>query len=104
MLSAIILIISLVGMGFTLQKAGRELWEGMVPIYNFYVLTSLLGKPIWWFILLFVPFVNIAIAFLLYLELSKRFGKGGLFAVLLLFLPFIGFAILGFSKNETYKG
>ena len=103
MITFLLTVISLVGMGYTLQKGGKELWEGMIPIYNLYVLNEMMGKPLWWFILLFVPFVNIAIFFLLYLDLAKHFGKDGLFAVLLLFLPFIGLPILGFSKNEHYR-
>lgn len=40
------------------EKAGREGWEGIVPIYNLYVLTQIIGKPWWWTILMLIPYVN----------------------------------------------
>ena len=41
------------------QKAGRKGWEGIVPIYNIYVMLQIVGKPTWWLILYLIPIVNI---------------------------------------------
>ena len=32
-------------------EAGRQGWEGIIPIYNCYVLLLIVNKPIWWLIL-----------------------------------------------------
>jgi|688.fasta_scaffold52126_5 hypothetical protein len=82
------------------EKAGREGWESIVPIYNIYVLFEICGKPGWWTIFVVVPCINIVgIVFLIiaYMELAKRFGKSEGFGLGLAFLGFIFIPILGFS-------
>lgn len=85
-------------------KAGKPGWASIIPFYNTYVLLKIVGRPGWWLVLMFIPIVNIVIAIIVTIDLAKSFGKGGGFAVLLILLPFIGFAILGFSKNAQYVG
>jgi len=85
-------------------KAGKPGWASIIPFYNTYVLLKIVGRPGWWLVLMFIPLVNIVIAIIVTIDLAKAFGKGGGFAVLLILLPFIGFAILGFSKDAVYVG
>ena len=86
------------------KKAGQPGWAAIIPFYNTYVLAKIAGRPDWWFILFFVPFVNIVVLIMLAFDIAKVFGKGPLFAFfgLLLFAP-IGYMILGFGKS-TYSG
>lgn len=84
-------------------KAGEPGWAAIVPIYNGIVLLKIAGKPLWWIILLFIPFVNIVIGIPVAIGLVRNFGKGGGFAVGLIFLPFIFYPILGFG-DATYVG
>ena len=80
------------------QKAGREdAWAAFIPIYNYVVLLDILKKPIWWIILLLIPFVNIIFAIILMHRLSTFFGKDMLMTILLIILPFIGLPILAFG-------
>lgn len=80
------------------QKAGREdAWAAFIPIYNTIVLLEIVKKPIWWFIMLFIPFVNLIFIIMIYDRLSKFFGKGTLMTVLLVILPFIGLPLLAFG-------
>jgi len=58
------------------------------------------GKPGCWLILVLIPLVNVAIAILALVALCSRFGKGGGFALGLLFLPFIFCPILGFGNAQ----
>ncbi|MDA0990222.1 MAG: DUF5684 domain-containing protein, partial [Verrucomicrobia bacterium] len=51
-----------------------------MPIYNAIVMLQIVGKPIWWVVFLFIPFVNLIIMIILSIELAKCFGKGGGFA------------------------
>lgn len=88
------------------QKAGRQWWELIIPIYNMYVFIKIAGKPGWWILLHFVPIVNIVVFIIVTHNLSKSFGKDGGFTLGLLFLPFIFYPILGFGdasyiKNQT---
>ncbi|RKX41803.1 MAG: signal peptidase I, partial [Verrucomicrobia bacterium] len=34
------------------------------------------GKPLWWIILLFIPFVNIVVSILIMIGMAKNFGRG----------------------------
>ncbi|MFW5705912.1 MAG: DUF5684 domain-containing protein, partial [Bacteroidota bacterium] len=47
------------------EKAGIEQWKAFVPMLNYWEWNRLNGKPIWWFLLLFVPFINIFMVFLM---------------------------------------
>ena len=85
------------------QKAGREdAWAAFIPIYNTIVLVDIIKKPIWWFIMLFIPFVNLIFIIMMYDRLAKFFGKGTMMTVLLVILPFIGFPMLAFG-DATYN-
>ena len=83
------------------SKAGKPGWASLIPIYNTYVLLKIGGKPGWWLVLFFVPFVNLVIIILALLAVAKAFGKGGGFVVGLILLPIIFWPILGFG-GATY--
>jgi chromate transport protein ChrA len=84
-------------------KAGQPGWAAIVPIYNVVVLLRIAGKPVWWLILLLVPFVNFVILIIVNISLAKNFGKGAGFAIGLVLLGFIFFPILGFG-DARYLG
>jgi hypothetical protein len=85
------------------EKAGQPGWACLIPIYNFYVLCKIVGRPGWWVILLFIPFVNVVIWIIVALDLAKSFGKGTGFAIGLIFLSVIFIMILGFG-DDRYVG
>jgi len=78
-------------------KAGEPGWASIIPIYNIVVMLKIAGKPIWWIILIFIPFVNIIISLLVFLGIAQNFGKGSGFGVGLWLLGFIFFPILAFG-------
>lgn len=69
-------------------------WWAWIPILNLVLLCNIARKPIWWFLLLFVPLVNIVIYILLFVGMCEARGKPGWWAVLLL-LPGINLIMLG---------
>ena len=83
------------------SKAGYPGWASIVPIYNWIVLCKVAGRPAWWVILLLICFPILWI--ILCIDIAKRFGKGGGFAVGLIFLGIIFFPILGFGSAQ-YQG
>lgn len=95
------------------EKAGVEGWKAIIPFYNAWILAELAGKPGWWGIVGLAGVIPVLgwiasiAAMVLYviiaIELSKKFGKEPVFSLLLIFLPFIGYAILAFGK-AAYKG
>jgi len=82
------------------EKAGQPGWAAIIPIYNWYIMTKIAGKPGWWVLMLLVPFVNIIVAIWLYNMISKSFGKDEGFTVGLVLLSFIFWAILGFGSAK----
>lgn len=81
-------------------KAGKPGWAAIVPIYNFIILLEIVGKPLWWVVLLFVPVANFVIIILIMLELAKVFGKSAGFGVGLILLSPIFITILGFGSAQ----
>lgn len=81
-------------------KAGEPGWACIVPIYNIIVLLKIAKKPMWYFILLLIPFINIIMIFVVYIAIAKNFGKGAGFGVGLALLGFIFFPILAFGDAK----
>ena len=99
----IILALFVIGLWKTFDKAGEPGWAAIIPIYNLYILLKIAGKPAWWLILMFIPFVNFLILIPVSLAVAERFGKGAGFGIGLWFLPFIFYPLLGFS-DARYGG
>lgn len=85
------------------SKAGQPGWASLIPIYNGYVLLKIVGKPGWWLLLYFIPFVNIFFLFMTFHLLSKSFGKGSAFTTGLILLGAVFLPILGLGSAE-YQG
>jgi hypothetical protein len=100
MIGLAILVVVLASMWKVFTKAGRPGWAAIIPIYNTIVLLQIVGRPVWWLVLLLIPFVNIIFAIIVMHDLSKSFGRGVGTTLLLLFLPFIGYPILGFGSAK----
>lgn len=93
-------LLGLIAMWKIFTKAGKPGWAVLIPIYNLYVLLEIVGRPVWWLIMLLIPLVNVIFMFILAFDLAKSFGKGAGFALGLIFLNLIFILILGFGKAE----
>lgn len=97
-------IVVIVGLWKVYEKAGQPGWSAIIPIYNIYILTKIIGRPWWWLLLLFIPFVNIVVSIVMSIDLAKSFGKDAVYGILLLWLfSVVGFLILGFGDAQ-YQG
>jgi ABC-type sulfate transport system permease subunit len=99
----IVWVISIIGMWKLYEKAGKPGWASIIPIYNVIVLLEIIGKPVWWLLLLLVPCANIVFGVWILNLLSKSFGQSEGFTIGLILLPFIFYPVLGFG-NYTYLG
>lgn len=64
-------------------------WLAWVPIAQIWVMIRAAGKPGWWLLLLFIPLVNIVVAFILLFSTPTNLGKSSLYG-LLVFIPIVG--------------
>ena len=85
------------------EKAGHAGWKTLIPFYNLYIWLIIINKPMWWYIFLVVPFINVFMIMLMIVELVKCFDKHELWeqgaAVL---IPFFYLPYLGFSPKEKF--
>ncbi len=95
-----IAVVMLISMWKIFSKAGQPGWAILVPIYNMITLLKVVRKPVWWILLMLIPFVNFIIIILVYLELAKVFGKDTGFGLGIVFLPIIFLPMLAFSNSE----
>ncbi len=82
------------------SKAGKPGWAAIVPIYNFVVFLQIIKRPVWWLVLILIPFVNFVVAIIITHDLSKAYGKGVGTTLLLLLLPIVGYPLLGFGSAQ----
>ncbi len=96
----IVVVAAIAGQWKLYEKAGQPGWACIIPIYNIVVLLKIINKPIWWIALFFVPVANIIVAFMIYIELAKAFGKSAGYGVAMVFFGFIMIPLLGFGDAE----
>jgi len=99
----VILLVMVVGGWKAYSKANQPGWSIIIPIYNLIVWLQICGRPVWWFILMLIPFVNIVISLIVCIDFAKSYGKGAGFGVGMWFFPFIFLPIIGFG-SATYQG
>src|SRR6476620_10565425 len=95
-----VVVLMVASMWKLFQKAGEPGWAAIVPIYNFIVLLKIAGKPAWWIVLMFIPFVNLIVAIIAALAVARNFGKGTGFGLGLAFLAPIFYPILAFGDSR----
>lgn len=97
-LAASIVLIT-VSLWLIFRKAGQPGWAALLPVYNLVVLVRVAGRPVWWFLMLLVPFIQWPLIWIVVLiDLARRFGKGPLFGVGMAFFGLIFFPVLAFSR------
>ncbi|MGB3340079.1 MAG: DUF5684 domain-containing protein [bacterium] len=75
-------------------------WFAWIPILNVFLMLMIAKKPLWWFILLLIPIVNIIIGIIVWMAIAEARGKPNWVGVLMI-IPFLNVIIpgyLAFSK------
>lgn len=102
-LTILFFILSLVGLWKLFEKAGTPGWVVLIPFYNFYIWLKIINKPLWWYIFILVPFINVFTIMLMIVELVKCYKKFGLIEqALSVLIPFFYLPYIGFNKNDVY--
>lgn len=105
----IIFIVAAIGFHIGLfgmfKKAGIEGWKAFVPFYNTWLMVDKMELKKHWFFFQLIPIAGQFVTIWICIKFVEHFGR---FSVLhhaaTVFIPFIYFPYLGFSKNERYSG
>lgn len=81
-------------------KAGVAGWKSLIPLYNMYILYKMAWGNGWLFLLTIIPVVNVVIGAICMYKLSKAFGHSFMFALGLIFLPYVFYPILAFGTSR----
>jgi hypothetical protein len=103
LVSLAIILVLVVANWKLFTKANQPGWACLIPVYNIYVWTQIVGRPAWWIILLFVPIVNFIVAIILCIDMAKSFGKDALYGIGIAILGIILIPMLAFG-SATYQG
>jgi hypothetical protein len=78
------------------SKTGQDnAWFAFVPILDLILMLSIADKPVWWILLLLVPFLNILIMALVCMGISEARGKSSWLGILAL-IPVVNLAFFGY--------
>ena len=103
-MEVIVSILSLAASWRIFQKIGRKGWEGIIPLYNSFVLFEELYGNGWKMLLMLIPVYNVFLIFKLNIDLAHRFHQGTGFGVGLTLLYPIFACILAFGKSVYGDG
>lgn len=94
-----------IGLYGMFKKAGIEPWKALIPYYNTWEMVNKMPLKKYWFFLQFIPIVGQFVSIWIYIKFVEHFGRFSLLHhAAAVFLPFLYFPYLGFSKNERYAG
>lgn len=94
-----------VGLYGMFKKAGITPWKALVPFYNTFLMVRKMELKLHWFLLQFIPIAGQFVSIWLCIKFVEHFGRFDiLHHAATVFIPFIYFPYLGFSKNERYAG
>lgn len=70
-------------------------WFAWIPILNVFLMLMIAKKPLWWFILMLIPIVNIIIGIIVWMAVAEARGKPSWIGILMI-VPFVNIIILGY--------
>lgn len=94
-----------VGLYGIFKKAGYKGWEAFVPFYNTYLWVKLVGRPLWWAFVLYVPIAGFFIWLSLLVDIANTHKKtdfkdhAGIVVLAPLFM-----CLWGFDKTVKFVG
>ena len=94
-----------VGLYGMFKKAGIEPWKAFIPLYNTWCMVEKMHLKRAWFFLQLIPIAGQFITIWICIKFVEHFGRFSVLAhAATVFIPFIYFPYLGYSKNERYAG
>lgn len=70
-------------------------WMAWVPIVNLWLAIQIAQKEAWWFILFFIPIVNLVASVIIMMAIAERLGKPSWWGVLIV-VPVVQLVVPGY--------
>jgi signal peptidase I len=94
-----------IGLYGMFKKAGIAPWKALVPFYNTWCMVEKMELKKIWFFLQLIPIAGQFITIWVCIKFVEHFGRFGFWHhAATVFVPFIYFPYLGYSKSERYAG
>jgi signal peptidase I len=105
LIALVLFILPSIGAYLLFRKAGEPGWQALIPIYNTYVMLKIADRPIYWFLLQFIPVVGWFISLGILVEFIKVFGKFKFYQhALTVFSAGLYFLYVGLDPKSKYVG
>jgi signal peptidase I len=105
LISLLLVLLPAPGLYKMFKKAGIPDWKAWVPFLNTWEIVKAARIKTHWFFWQFIPIAGWFITIWLLIEFVKLFGKFRLYQhAMVVFVPFLYFPYLGWSKDEKYIG
>ena len=84
------------------EKAGYKGFYSVIPYYNLFVLSKIVNcTQWWWYLLLFLPYINFFTMMLMFIDLAKSFGRFKIWEIVCAaVVPFIFFPIVSHQGSK----
>jgi len=94
-----------IGLYGMFKKAGITPWKALIPLYNTWCMVQKMELKKYWFFFQLVPIAGQFITIWICIKFVEHFGRFSFWHhAATVFIPFIYFPYLGFSKNERFAG
>src|SRR5579862_7653716 len=105
LISLALFILPAFGAYFMFKKAGAPAWKGVVPILNSFEMLRLSKRPMYLFVLQFIPVVGWFFTLAILVEFVKTFGKFRFYQhALTVCSAGLYFIYVGLNKKDKYIG
>lgn len=105
-MGAMFLFIAVIGIGLYVYIAlalqtiatktnTENAWWGWVPILQILLMLNIAKKPLWWILLMLIPFVNIVVGIIVWMAVAEARGKPNWWGILLI-VPVVGIIVPGY--------
>ncbi|MBI5778517.1 MAG: hypothetical protein HZA49_03565 [Planctomycetes bacterium] len=85
---------------------GLSFIMAIIPIVNYVLMAQMAKKPLWWVILMLIPFVNIIVLILVWMAIAENMGKPSWWGVIIILVPIVNlvfFLMLTFAPAPVAK-
>lgn len=96
----LVILLTIISLGVVFAKAGYPGWVAFIPILNIVFALKVGGCSPWLTLLMFIPLINVLVAYDMSSSIAAAFGKGPGFGFGLWLFPFIFYPILAFGNAE----